>query len=471
MYTLLGNLTFVLLRLFLLFSLMALSGECAGQPSKPDLIDSLVETIRKGYAGYADKAGHGTGFNQHVKAVRAKGIRDTFEIMSRIALFFRDQHLVMFDRMAAHPVDSALCRSNLKTVTALLQRPAHGIEGYWINDLNNCIIGIYKDARSLYKACVVESKTKALPGFQLMRFEQTGNGRFLTDFVQERMRFRLFLPTTFQGDSLLIADPYGRWRKMRFYTPGTLEKTRPFSFVNDMKKLDDFTLLIRLPSFGSKDVALTDSLLGLHAAQLGQTDNWIIDLRNNSGGTISVYLPLLPYISTGNIVHCSGFQKVSKLLLANLASDIDDYRAAGDSVRCKAAVEELNRLQGRMGELVYFPGDTLFRAGRVYPKPKNVAVIVNRRCLSAAELMLLDLAQSAKVKIFGEPTGGAVDYLDAVPVEFVNKSYFLFLATTKRFLTEKEPAYDGAGINPLIPIPERTADWVEYVKSYYEKEH
>ena len=456
-------------RFLFLLLLTLLSEKSLGQPPKPDVIDSLVQTIKSGYAGYTDKAGDGVAFDRHVERVRAMGIRDTFELMARIALFFQDQHLVMFDRMAAHPVDSTLCRSNLKNIQVLLKRPTDAIEGYWINDLNNCIVGIRKDGLRSYKGYVVESKTKALPGFPLMRFEQTGKDRFLTDFVQERMRFRLFLPATLQADSLLTIDPYGRWRKIPQYVSGTLERYTPFSFVNDMKMLDSHTLLIRLPSFGSKDVAAVDSLLGQYANQLDRINNWIIDLRNNSGGTISVYLPLLPYIATDDIVHCAGFQKVSKTMLVSLATDVEEYRAAGDTVRWKLAVEEHNRLQSHMNELVYFTGDTLFKAGRVYSKPKNVAVIVNRRCLSAAELMLLDLAQSAKVKIFGERTGGAVDYLDAVPVNFPNKSYFLFLATTKRALTKIEPAFDRSGINPQVIIPEGTPDWVEYVKLYYER--
>ena len=101
--------------------------------------------------------------------------------------------------------------------------------------------------------------------------------------------------------------------------------------------------------------------------------------------------------------------------------------------------------------------------------PKNVGIIMNYACQSASEMMILDAQQSKKVTLFGEHTMGAVDFLDFYPIAAPSGKYRLFMPITKRAAFDKNVQLDGKGIAPDIEIKDSTANWVDYVRNYYEK--
>jgi C-terminal processing protease CtpA/Prc len=83
--------------------------------------------------------------------------------------------------------------------------------------------------------------------------------------------------------------------------------------------------------------------------------------------------------------------------------------------------------------------------------------------------MLLNFKQSKKVTLFGERTGGAVDYLNAMSFKLPYGGYNLTVASVKRALKDNEPSYDGKGIPPNIEIDDTITDWVAFVKKYYNE--
>jgi hypothetical protein len=84
--------------------------------------------------------------------------------------------------------------------------------------------------------------------------------------------------------------------------------------------------------------------------------------------------------------------------------------------------------------------------------------------------MVLYLRQSRKVTIFGENTGGAIDYLDQISFWLSHDHFEFWLASEKRKITADQPLYDDAGIPPDVRIGDEVEDWVEYVRGYYERQ-
>ena len=84
-------------------------------------------------------------------------------------------------------------------------------------------------------------------------------------------------------------------------------------------------------------------------------------------------------------------------------------------------------------------------------------------------MFLLDAQQSKKVKLFGEHTMGAIDYLNFYPQATPSGKYKLYIATLRRDIPPGGSKLDGKGIEPDVPISDATPDWVDFVNHYYEK--
>ncbi len=98
-----------------------------------------------------------------------------------------------------------------------------------------------------------------------------------------------------------------------------------------------------------------------------------------------------------------------------------------------------------------------------------MALLINYACQSAAEMMILECKQSKKVTLFGEHTMGAVDGLSYFPIGLPSGKYKLLMATGRRIIPPGGGPIDGVGIYPDVSINDNVADWIAFVKAYYEK--
>lgn len=439
-------------------------------------LDSLLKTIRSGYAGYPDK-GQTKEFGQLVDAIKMSSSKDTFALLSRITTWFGDLHLILYDYDIRNHVDSMRAKADYAAVTAYLADPAtkkDAYEGYWRSELGNCIMALRKTtSRPLaYQGFIAETSTRAPRGFCLMILQQEAGGAYFTDYREENLEYRVFLRSKFKAPDILLVNSYGKWRKIPRYTAGMLKGSTPFGYTPEIKRLDDKTVWIKLPDFSRRNIKVTDSLVKANADMLAHTEHLIVDVRNNMGGTINNYTPLLPYVCDKDIVRPGVDKLCSDELISDIKNDIDYYNKNNDTARAKRSALSLQRVTASRGKYLRSAADTEKCTG-IMPMPRHVSVLVNNMCLSATELMLLDFKQSGKVKLFGETSGGAVDYLDALSLVLPSGRYTLFMATTRRVPAAAGPGrekLDGRGIQPDVVIPESEPDWLTFVKRYYEKQ-
>lgn len=447
---------------------------CLAQKYPANPIDSLAVVIKDAYAGYSDKVKN-DDFDLLVERVKKSRSKDTFALLSRLTSYFKDHHLLLFDyRIKTQTIDSQQCKKDSQMIQQYFANKKRKdiYEGYWLNELNHCLIALKKVSSNpiTYYGYVVETKRRAVPGYCIIKMEKQRDGSYLTDYIHENLAYRLFLHASFKNINVLWVNSFGgRWKRIYNYQQGMLNKLETFSFKPAFTIINDSVAYLKMHDFSRQSIKKYDSIIIANGDILNHATTLIVDIRNNTGGVINNYYPLFPYIYTNPIFHCGGFELYSNLYLQNYESTIKKYLANGDTVNAKIYSDYLDSVKAKKGKFEYTAPDTLAKDLPILANPKNVAILINNNCLSAAELMLLNFKQSKKVKLFGERTGGAVDYLDALTLPIYSNKYSLFIAVVKRELTPQQPSYDGKGIPPDVEISDNIEDWVTFVKNYYNE--
>jgi hypothetical protein len=442
------------------------------QPLNED-IDFMSFTIKDTYAGYKDKV-KGNEFDALVKRVKRSHSKDTFALLSQITSFFKDSHVLLYyDSIRYRKTDTQQCQKDSQLVQQYFanKKTKDPYEGYWLSGYDYCVMALkkVKNNPATYYGYVVETKSRAIPGYCILKMTQQKNGTYYTDFITEDLRVRAFVHSRFKNSSTLWLNSYGIWHRLPNYRPGILKNLTTFSYKPDFKVLDSNTMLLKMPNFLTPNIPIYDSIIKANAKLIVQAKTLIIDIRNNAGGYVNSYQPLFPYIYTNPIIHTGGYTLISNHFMKQYDDKIKRFQERGDTANANNYINWRDTFVNKKGQFDYNEPDTLAQNLPILPNPKNVAVIINNNCLSAAELMLLNFRQSNKVKFFGEPTGGAVDYLNVMNFRLPNSKYGLSIASVKRLLKPHEPSYDASGIKPDVQISDDVTDWVAFVKKYYDE--
>ncbi len=280
----------------------------------------------------------------------------------------------------------------------------------------------------------------------------------------------------FTDGKVLEIKGVGRWRKVypeavsddavaRFPSP----YAPPGGVVStkfELKKLDDQTLLLRIPTFDHNLRHITDSLLAAHADLLARTPNLIIDLRNNGGGSDVSYSKVMPYLYT-QPVQVAGTQQFATV------DNAEKYRLLQhDKNYPRSTRQYAKRMEKKM---LRHPG-TLLKGKNstkkmkiVRPYPQKVAVLINGGCGSSCEQFVLAAKQSKKVTLIGSPTAGVLDYGNMHHMAYSCKKWRLGWATSRSMRIDAGQGLDNVGIVPQLQPDVEVRDWVEFALNYLKK--
>ncbi len=191
-----------------------------------------------------------------------------------------------------------------------------------------------------------------------------------------------------------------------------------------------------------------------------RTKNLIIDLRNNCGGSDTVFLPLLKFLLAEDDPMCRKpvFCGEEEILYTERNADgrIKLYKeylesSTSDEVR-RYIVEQIEKQRRNKGKgfLPAKPDDFLFpTSGTRYPE--KVVVLTDYYCASSAESFVEIASCLQKVTVIGRPTMGVNDY--------ANLTYFDFGEYVLHYPTSRSKAIDagmgtrGRGLQPDISVP------------------
>lgn len=435
-------------------------------------MEFVINKIVSDYPGFnPNRLDEKSKFRSFAKHVANQNQDDTFKAVSLIVDHFHDPHLQIINPGSQIKDDSSLCNERLLlTNNYLTSKKLKGYEGYWINDYKNCVIGLRKTkGTDRYQAIVIENSLgKLQPGVILAKMAQKRNGKYLTDLRSVFTGSRFFVNTIFRSDTVFNTGSDGKWRKINHYHSSYLNQIDSVSFLAQGKLIDNNNYLITIPSCIGINAKILDSIQRSDSAIISRTPNLIIDIRRNTGGKSAVLYPLLPWIYTNPIRRISASTYSTPTRISQLQQQLEKglQNAIYDSTDSVKISDWISKLKKNDGKFVYRGEDTFYYP-EIRTNPKNVAIIVDYACQSAAELLLLTYIQSKKVKLFGECTAGAVDYLDFYPIETPKNKFSLYLATSKRNFPPGEEI-DGKGICPDVYLDDNNNDWIKTITHHYE---
>lgn len=232
------------------------------------------------------------------------------------------------------------------------------------------------------------------------------------------------------------------------------------------KKLNDQTYYLKIPSFQYTEKSLIDSVILLHQDEILKTENLIIDLRGNGGGSDKSYELLSQFVYT-NPYRSGGVEFRSTDLNNKRTLDIIDGMFGELSEEEKEIEKKKFQLLSKhVGEYVNLDendGFSITENDEVTEFPKEVAIIINDEVGSTAEEFLMDAKQSKKVKLFGTPTMGALDVANQYYVLSPDKEIVLVYTLSRRI---NHMEIDDIGIQPDFYLDDSIPiyNWLEYIE-------
>lgn len=227
--------------------------------------------------------------------------------------------------------------------------------------------------------------------------------------------------------------------------------------------LSDDTVLLQIDSFHPRAGYLLQTRLVEMREELGEHPNWVIDVRQNQGGSDSAYQPLLPWLLAGDIV------EVQLAFLAtedNITSsrEVCELYAPGDQSCLDFMAPILQRMRAaRPGSFVGADDHEIQYIqipASPFRQPQKVAVLMGENCVSSCEQFLLTVRQSFKVKLVGRSSKGNLDYSNLRPHMLPSGKRQLLYATSRSFRLPTLPV-DLTGVMPdiYLPEPQSVEEW------------
>jgi len=440
-----------------------------------ELLKQVIHKVETEYPGFIEKTKNINGYtsfkNALIDSVKYAPGKNCQHFLEQYCNYFKDGHLVLTAKTTNNGVASKtnieLADFELSDFEKYLLKSEDKLEGIWKSEGYNIGLKKQKDG---YIGFIISSENKSwLP--KEIKFKLSDNN----DAIY------------FKGNHSEVKEKYQVCKDCILYFEGIqvsfvrelpkpiLPKDSISNYLNEIegfyvKPISKRTLLLRISSFDYNYVDRINELIQTNNARISNTENLIIDLRGNGGGTDNAYKSLLPFLYTNPVRYLSGEYLVSQTLIDNLenwtnSADTLKYADEITSVR-----KDINRMKANVGKFIPYSEDEMYgftQQNSIYPFPQMVAILVDKKCGSSTEKFILDAKQSKKVKIMGTTTYGAVDYVSALEFKLVCQDFTLYMPTVRMMRLPDYPI-DNIGIQPDIYLDKFVDDWVDYAKRYLE---
>lgn len=445
--------------------------------------DFTAQKLEVNYSGYRDKVNDQTraAYEEHTRQFRERAAQTTsdtacFNLTLRWTKFFKDQHVQMnyiTPQESPEAVRARYAKSENIPVTeaearAYLDAADRGaLEGIWEMEGGNYRVALLprKGQERVFTGIILRADSVFwVPGQIKFELTQTGYGTYDTRFYMRDHSERTAKTTLVSH--FLQMDGLSTWQKVY---PGIGELPTPAPKTTfSLSRIDGQTILLVVPTMNEKVRRELDSLVKAEKKLLESTPHWIIDCRNNGGGSDITYAPLLPYIYTNPV-------KLHNMQLWATADNADKFEVLSKDKdfpkqyrrRFAKQARKMNRHQG---EWVGKEGFSTIKRKKPTPMPRKAIILINRNCASSCEQFVLYAEQSDKVVLVGENTGGVLDYGNLHNLTFPCYNWQLWYPTSRSNRVAEGKGIDNIGIAPDVRVPEGTTDWVGFAKGVLEGE-
>lgn len=386
--------------LLLIFTILVTNFVYSQNCSCSDIFFWLKETIEKNDAGFQyaiDQKGE-TEYKKHsdIFAEKAKSITDKDQCAETLAewlRFFRKGHLwfgVNFDKdlkdksnqpdiekikkqfknWATYPYQE----KEFNAYISKIKEP--GLEGIWT--IPPYTIGVRK-VKDEYIGFIIEADGIYWSKSQVKFIIKDENGKLKATYYMQDRSAKEMKDVVLLGNNYLQMDWVTLKRiKPTFPTDKSLDMYFKFltTDIPIFEKLNDKTAILRIPTFDGSAKKTIDSIITANQHIITTTENLIIDLRYNGGGSDGSFEKILPIIYT-NPIRTVGVEFLSTPLnnqrMVDFISDPDFSEE--DKKWAKDALVKLNK---HIGEFVSIDSTsvTIETYDTIYPYPKNVGIII-----------------------------------------------------------------------------------------------
>ena len=340
-----------------------------------------------------------------------------------------------------------------------------GIEGIWTTS-PRYVIGV-KKVKNEYIGFIIESDGVYWSKSQVKFKIKDDNGKLSATYYMKDHTPIEIKEVKLLGSNYLKMD-FVSLKRVNLTFPADKSIDRYFKFQSTgvplFEKLSDKTVILRIPSFDGSAKKQIDSIIAANFHTITKTENMIIDLINNGGGTDGSFQKIIPLIYT-NPIRVVGVEYLSTPLnnkrMEEFANEAN--ASAEDKKWVKEAIEKLSK---NIGKFVNLNNSivSIITYDTIYSYPKNVGIIINGGCGSTTEQFLLTAKQSKKVKLFGTTTFGSLDISNMYFVKSPCNDLELGYCLSKSYRIP-DFTIDGQGLQPDYyldnTIPEYK--WIDFV--------
>ena len=449
----------------------------------------MVPKVEANYSGYRDKVTSSnrstyTAFTDSTRQLAGTPVyqrQDScYWLLSRWIGYMKDGHISVSFNASATAVQPDSIRKQFAdwpsiphTVSSftkyLKEKKRHPIEGVWQMEGGQYKVGILQQGKK-YTAFVLKADSLYwMPGqvkFEIVPQKDSFTGVFyLRDHSAE--------PTVYNLDKvkegIIETGTRGKWYKLNEKGEFVSKNIIGNSSIVQFQRLSPETNLLTIKSFDDGYRKLIDSVVTANDALLRKTPHLIIDVRGNGGGSDVSYYPLRkylfthPYLRYGAEILCTP-DNIEKF--KGLASNPNFSKEEQENFRKRASDMEKHLNEYWSPWPATYMSDTL----EVTAYPQKVAVLIDKRCGSTTEQFLLDVASnSRKTTMYGEPSGGVLDYANLYFFKIPNTPFQVNYATSRSKRLDFGLGIDNKGIQPHVRLDQSTTDWVKHVQATLEK--
>ncbi|WP_288445923.1 S41 family peptidase [Chryseobacterium culicis] len=444
----------------------------------------VKKTFEENDAGYQyviDKKGvsayqaHNSDFLKRIN--NAKSDTECYQTIYEWLKFFRSGHFSISKIENKTPEALPAVNENIKTELVKIDiekfkkeaasKKDSDIEGIWA--VEPYTIGI-KKIGEVYKGFIIESGAENWKPNELkltFNADQTKGTYYLRNKTgQEIHDMRLVGKNHLEiNDFTLkrVSPKFEREEGIETYYEAIMAQ-KPF-----LKELNKTTLLLRIPSFNGALKKDIDSVITANKSKIESTENLIIDIRYNGGGSDGSFAKIIPYLYTNPIRSVRTQLYSTKLNNQRMLDFYDNYQKYGMQADEREYLKKAyDKLSKNLGKFVSLQDDGktvgITKMDKILPYPKNAGIIINNGNGSTAEEFLLAAKQSKKVKLFGTTTAGVLDISNMYFVNSPCNEFKMGYALSKSFRIP-DMAIDEKGIQPDYFIDKTIPDyqWIDFV--------
>lgn len=466
-------------------------GATGAAQSCADDFEVLVTKVQENYAGYTlEVAGRRDAEHDAlVERVRARAeaagsVEECIYALREYTAWFRDPHLFIgqfpaYDSATLAAFAAAVERVPLFRADAVARlddaADLDPIEGIWYDEATE--IAVVPDTASgpgRFLGVVVSSSSNSWQAGEVKaRITRTNDRSYRVVLLMDDRTPRYIEGEIYKDDLLLRLAPFawGRRYPMRPRNEGLLHPADPRAPQLVVRSAD--AIVLSIPSHDPKYRPALEAMVEQHAAALDGAPLLIVDLRGNEGGSSGTTRVLAPYYHSAKRPDRSAPEASSEATSPVVLASPANLRAFErwkewydpDPEWLTTLLAELER---RTGELVAFPGSRGTDRpppDRISENPRRFAVLIDRGVVSAGEAFVLEVRRYDRVTVYGQPTGGSIDYQNVQMLRLADeeRGFVVGYPTLAASATLPEGGHNATGILPDVEIGPEVEDPIGFI--------